>query len=65
MNRRDFLKCLAGLTATVVGAKLLQPAVAAATQSASIPDPYGAGAYGQATYSSYGVYLPFVSRGGK
>jgi hypothetical protein len=65
MNRREFLKCVFGLAAGVVGAKLIQPAAAATAHSVSTPGTYGAGVYGQDTYSGYQVFVPLVQRGGQ
>ncbi len=65
MNRREFLKCAIGLAASIVGAKLIQPAAAAPARTVSTPGAYGSGVYGQNFYSGYQVFVPLVQRGGQ
>ncbi len=64
MNRREFLKWLAGSTASAASVVLLRPVSAASASSALTPGSYGFGAYGQNPYAGYQVALPLVVRGG-
>lgn len=64
MNRREFLKWLAGSTVSAAGAALLRPDSTISANSALAPGSYGSGAYGQNPYAGYQVALPLVVRGG-
>jgi hypothetical protein len=65
MNRREFLKWMAGLSASVISITLLPPVSAAPANSELAPGSYGSGVYGQAAYAGYQVFVPLVQRGGK
>lgn len=62
MTRRSFLKWALGLLSVLAGARI-RPILSAQGPDALADSTYGSGAYGEATYGSYSLYLPLV-RGG-
>lgn len=64
LTRRAFLKLVVRFLSVVAGMRIHWQPILANNPSAPSMTSYGAGAYGQGTYSGYSVYLPIVKKGG-